>query len=82
MARVYVGERFWNVKMEGWSDCCCFIDEWLKVVEEVPLKNELYLVFTRINSKTFEIYVFDPAEVFFKKVDVDKGKSKVDAGRV
>ncbi|KAM0049425.1 putative transcription factor B3-Domain family [Helianthus debilis subsp. tardiflorus] len=49
MARVYVGQRFWNVKMEGWSDCCCFTDGWLKVVEEVPLKNEPHLVFTRID---------------------------------
>ncbi|KAF5755830.1 putative transcription factor B3-Domain family [Helianthus annuus] len=85
MARVYVGQRFWNVKMEGWSDCCCFTDGWLKVVEEVPLKNEPHLVFTRIDSKTFEISVFHPdtgTELFFKKVDMDKGKSKVDVGQV
>ncbi|MFS8024700.1 putative transcription factor B3-Domain family [Helianthus anomalus] len=41
MARVYVGQRFWNVKMEGWSNCCCFTDGWLKVVEEDKGKSKV-----------------------------------------
>ncbi|XP_022011064.1 uncharacterized protein LOC110910772 [Helianthus annuus] len=40
MARVYIGERFWNVKLEACSHCCCFKDGWRKLVEEVPLENE------------------------------------------
>ncbi|KAJ0606738.1 putative DNA-binding pseudobarrel domain superfamily, REM family [Helianthus annuus] len=85
MARVYVGQRIWNVKLEGWSDCCCFTNGWLKVVEEVLLKDEPYLVFTMIDLETFELYVFDPetgTEIVFKKVDVGKGKCKIDTEEV
>ncbi|KAJ0918717.1 putative transcription factor B3-Domain family [Helianthus annuus] len=73
MARVYVGQRFWNVKLEASSHCCCFKDGWLKLVEEVPLENEPYLVFTMIDLKTFELSVFDPesgTEMVLKKDDV------------
>ncbi|KAJ0447861.1 putative transcription factor B3-Domain family [Helianthus annuus] len=69
-------EKFWND----------FYGKYYKdEMARVPLKNEPHLVFTRIDSKTFEIPVFDPdtgTEVSFKKVDVDKGKSKVDVGQV
>ncbi|KAJ0496061.1 putative transcription factor B3-Domain family [Helianthus annuus] len=85
MARVYVGQRFWDVKLEASSECCCFKDGWLKLVEEVPLKNEPYLVFTMIDLKTFELSVFDHergTEMVFKKDDVDKGKCKIDTEKV
>ncbi|KAJ0571508.1 putative DNA-binding pseudobarrel domain superfamily, REM family [Helianthus annuus] len=73
MATIYVGERFWNVMMKGWTDGCGFTDGWLKLVEEVPIAVESWLVFTMIASKTFELSVFHPetgTKVFFKKVDV------------
>ncbi|KAJ0800004.1 putative DNA-binding pseudobarrel domain superfamily, REM family [Helianthus annuus] len=85
MARVYVGQRFWDVKLEASSECCCFKDRWLKLVEEVPLKNEPYLVFIMIDLKTFELFVFDHergTEMVFKKDDVDKGKCKIDTEKV
>ncbi|KAJ0591744.1 putative transcription factor B3-Domain family [Helianthus annuus] len=71
MARVYVGQRFWDVKLEASSECCCFKDRWLKLVEEVPLKNEPYLVFIMIDLKTFELFVFAHergTEMVFKKM--------------
>ncbi|KAF5797651.1 putative transcription factor B3-Domain family [Helianthus annuus] len=73
MATVYFGDRFWNVKMDGWSDCSCLTAAWRRVVEEVPLNDEYFLVFTSIYSKTFDVSVFDPdtgTEVFLKKVEV------------
>ncbi|KAJ0534137.1 hypothetical protein HanPSC8_Chr09g0371891 [Helianthus annuus] len=59
--------------MKGCTDGCGFTDGWLKVVEEVPLPLESWLVFTMIASKTFELFVFHPeigTEICFKKVDV------------
>ncbi|KAM0039604.1 putative transcription factor B3-Domain family [Helianthus debilis subsp. tardiflorus] len=85
MARIYIGERFWNVKLEACSHCCCFKDGWRKLVEEVPLKNEPYLVFTMLDLKTFELSVFDAetgTEIVFKKDDVGKGKCKIHAKEV
>ena len=73
MATIYVGERFWNVMMKGRTDGCRFTDGWLKLIEEVPMAVESWLVFTMIASKTFELSVFHPetgTEVSFKKADV------------
>ncbi|KAJ0801627.1 putative transcription factor B3-Domain family [Helianthus annuus] len=85
MARVYIGEGFWNVKLEACSHCCCFKDGWRKLVEEVPLENEPYLVFTMLDLKSFELSVFDAetgTEIVFKKDDVGKGKCKIHAEEV
>ncbi|MFS7992504.1 putative transcription factor B3-Domain family [Helianthus anomalus] len=60
MATVYFGERFWNVKLEEASENGCFKAGWRKVVEEVPLYSDYFLVFTRLDSKTFDVSVFDP----------------------
>ncbi|MFS7919192.1 putative transcription factor B3-Domain family [Helianthus anomalus] len=57
MATIYVGERFWNVMMKGWTGGCGFTDGWLNVIEEVLIV----------------LYVFHPetgTEVSFKKADV------------
>ena len=73
MATIYVGERFWNVMMKGWTDGCGFTDGWLKLIEEVPITVESWLVFTMIASKTFELSIFHSetgTEVSFKKADV------------
>ncbi|MFS7938020.1 hypothetical protein Hanom_Chr05g00434611 [Helianthus anomalus] len=59
--------------MKGWTDGCGFTDGWLKVIEEVPIPLESWLVFTMIASKTFELSVFHPeteTEISFKKADV------------
>ncbi|MFS7947624.1 hypothetical protein Hanom_Chr06g00550471 [Helianthus anomalus] len=73
MATIYVGERFWNVMLEGWTDGCGFTNGFLKVIEEVPIAVESWLVFTMMASKTFELSVFHPeteTEVSFKKANV------------
>ncbi|MFS7989083.1 putative transcription factor B3-Domain family [Helianthus anomalus] len=72
MAKVYFGERFWNVRLEGTSEGGYFKAGWRKVVEEVPQDNDYFLVFTRLDSKTFDVSVFDPntgTEVFLKKLN-------------
>ncbi|MFS7904570.1 hypothetical protein Hanom_Chr01g00037661 [Helianthus anomalus] len=59
--------------MKGWTNGCGFTNGWLKVVEEVPIPIESWLVFTMIASKTFELSVFHPetgTEICFKKADV------------
>ncbi|KAJ0693805.1 hypothetical protein HanPI659440_Chr15g0601451 [Helianthus annuus] len=59
--------------MKGWTGVCGFTDGWLKVVEEVPLLLESWLVFTMIASKTFELYVFHletGTKICVKKADV------------
>ncbi|KAJ0892606.1 putative transcription factor B3-Domain family [Helianthus annuus] len=60
MAKVYFGERFWNVRLEGGSDGGYFKDGWRKVVEEVPIDNDYFLVFTSLDSVSFDVSVFDP----------------------
>ncbi|KAJ0936761.1 putative DNA-binding pseudobarrel domain superfamily [Helianthus annuus] len=73
MATIYVGEMFWNVMMKGWTDGCGFTDGWSKLIEEVPIPVESWLVFTMIASKTFVLSVFHSetgTEVSFKKADV------------
>ncbi|MFS7928240.1 putative transcription factor B3-Domain family [Helianthus anomalus] len=69
---VYFGERFWNVRLEGSSEGGYFKAGWRKVVEEVPLDKDYFLVFTRLESKTFDVSVFDPdtgTKEFLKKVE-------------
>ncbi|MFS7922589.1 hypothetical protein Hanom_Chr03g00250861 [Helianthus anomalus] len=34
---LYVGDRFWNVKMEGWSDKSAFTNGWSKLIEDLAL---------------------------------------------
>ncbi|KAM0028880.1 putative transcription factor B3-Domain family [Helianthus debilis subsp. tardiflorus] len=71
--RFKFGERFWNVRLEGSSEGGYFKAGWRKVVEEVPLDSDYFLVFTRLDSKTFDVSVFDPdtgTTVFLKKVEV------------
>ncbi|MFS7931459.1 hypothetical protein Hanom_Chr04g00356221 [Helianthus anomalus] len=72
IATIYIEERFWNVTMKGWTDGCGFTDGWLKVIEEVLIPLESWLVFTMIAIETFELFVFHPTgtESFFKKADV------------
>ncbi|KAF5799948.1 putative transcription factor B3-Domain family [Helianthus annuus] len=70
MAKVYFGQRFWNVRLEGSSEGGYFKAGWGKVVEEVPLDTDYFLVFTRLDSITVDVSVFDPdtgTKVFSKK---------------
>ncbi|KAF5814820.1 putative transcription factor B3-Domain family [Helianthus annuus] len=74
MAKVYFGQRFWNVRLEGSSEGGYFKAGWSKVVEEVPLDTDYFLVFTRLDSMTFDVSVFNPdtgTEVFLKKSTAD-----------
>ncbi|KAF5769648.1 putative transcription factor B3-Domain family [Helianthus annuus] len=74
MDKVYFGERFWNVRLEGTTEGGYFKAGWRKVVEEVPLDSDYFLVFTRLDSKTFDVSVFDPdtgTKVFLKKSTAD-----------
>ncbi|MFS7910766.1 hypothetical protein Hanom_Chr02g00110061 [Helianthus anomalus] len=64
--------------IEASSHCCCFKDGWLKLVEEVPMANEPYLVFTMIDLKTFELSVFD----LESGTEMDKGKCEIDTDEV
>ncbi|KAM0041415.1 hypothetical protein Hdeb2414_s0011g00366051 [Helianthus debilis subsp. tardiflorus] len=59
--------------MKGWTDGCGFTNGWLKVVEEVPILLESWLVFTMIVFKTFELFFFHPETgtgICFKKADI------------
>ncbi|KAM0033274.1 putative transcription factor B3-Domain family [Helianthus debilis subsp. tardiflorus] len=76
MTKVYFGQRFWNVRLERSSETEAgyFKAGWSKVVEEVPLDTEYFLVFTRLDSMTFDVSVFDPdtrTEVFIIKSTTD-----------
>ncbi|KAJ0604428.1 putative transcription factor B3-Domain family [Helianthus annuus] len=74
MTKVYFGQRFWNVRLERSSEGGYFKAGWSKVVEEVPLDTEYFLVFTRLDSMTFDVSVFDPdtgTEVFIIKSTTD-----------
>ncbi|KAM0037988.1 hypothetical protein Hdeb2414_s0013g00409601 [Helianthus debilis subsp. tardiflorus] len=58
---------------KGWTDGCGFTDGWLKVIVEVPIPLESWLVLTMIASKTFELSVFHPetgTKFSFKKADI------------
>ncbi|KAJ0746768.1 putative transcription factor B3-Domain family [Helianthus annuus] len=76
MTKIYFGQRFWNVRLERSSETEAgyFKAGWSKVVEEVPLDTEYFLVFTRLDSMTFDVSVFDPdtgTEVFIIKSTTD-----------
>ncbi|KAJ0633674.1 hypothetical protein HanOQP8_Chr17g0674571 [Helianthus annuus] len=40
-ATLYVGDRYWNVKMEGWSDESAFTDGLFKPIEDLVLDSLL-----------------------------------------
>ncbi|KAF5813607.1 putative transcription factor B3-Domain family [Helianthus annuus] len=78
-ATLYVGDRFWNVKMDGWSDRIAFTDGWSKLIEDLSLDTRCNFVFTMVGYKTFELFVFNhetSSEIYFKKVKVIASEQK------
>ncbi|KAM0050352.1 putative transcription factor B3-Domain family [Helianthus debilis subsp. tardiflorus] len=56
-ATLYVGDRYWNVKMEGWSDRSAFTDGLSKLIEDLALDSLLCCL--QVGYKTFEVFVFN-----------------------
>ncbi|XP_035832991.1 ATP-dependent DNA helicase pif1-like [Helianthus annuus] len=70
---LYLGERFWNVKMEALSDKCAFTDGWSKLIRDLELDSRTTFIFTMAGYETFELSVFNHetgTQMYFKKVDV------------
>ncbi|KAJ0850486.1 putative transcription factor B3-Domain family [Helianthus annuus] len=42
-ATLYVGDRFWHVKMEAFSDKCAFTDGWSKLIRDLALDSRTTL---------------------------------------
>ncbi|KAJ0455930.1 putative transcription factor B3-Domain family [Helianthus annuus] len=72
-ATLYVGNRYWNVKMEGWPDISAFTDGFSKLIDDISLDTRYTMLFTSVGYKTFEVSIFNHltfTEIYFKKVDV------------
>ncbi|KAJ0512627.1 putative transcription factor B3-Domain family [Helianthus annuus] len=70
---LYVGDRFWNVRMDGLSDSCVFTHGWSDLVNDLVLDKRSTFVFTMARYKTFEVSVFNhqtSTEIQFKRVDL------------
>ncbi|MFS7917913.1 putative DNA-binding pseudobarrel domain superfamily [Helianthus anomalus] len=70
---LYVGDRFWNVRMDGLSDSCVFTHGCSKMVNDLALDKWSTFLFTMVGYKTFEVSVFNNqtgTENQFKKVDL------------
>ncbi|KAJ0666335.1 putative transcription factor B3-Domain family [Helianthus annuus] len=73
LATLYVGDRFWNVKMEALSDKCAFTDGWSNLIRDLALDSWTTFIFTMAGYETFELSVFNHetgTQMYFKKVDV------------
>ncbi|KAJ0603799.1 putative transcription factor B3-Domain family [Helianthus annuus] len=72
-ASLYVGDRFWNVRMDVLSDNCAFTDGWSKLIRDLSLHTRSNFIFTMAGYETFELSVFNHetgTQMYFKKVDV------------
>ena len=72
-ATLYLGDRFWNVKMEALSDKCAFLDGWSNLIRDLELDSRTTFIFTMAGYETFELSVFNHetgTQMYFKKVDV------------
>ncbi|KAM0027529.1 putative transcription factor B3-Domain family [Helianthus debilis subsp. tardiflorus] len=72
-ATLYVGNRYWNVKMEGWPDRSAFTDGLSKLINDLSLDTRSTMLFTSVGYKTFEVSIFNHligTEIYFKKVEV------------
>ncbi|KAJ0937842.1 putative transcription factor B3-Domain family [Helianthus annuus] len=72
-ATLYLGDRFWNVKMEALSDKCAFTDGWSNLIRDLELDSRTTFIFTMAGYETFELSVFNHetgTQMYFKKVDV------------
>ncbi|KAM0033424.1 putative transcription factor B3-Domain family [Helianthus debilis subsp. tardiflorus] len=72
-ATLYVGDRFWNVKMEALSDKCAFTDGWSNLIRDLALDSRTTFIFTMAGYDTFQLSIFNHqtgTQMYFKKVDV------------
>ncbi|KAJ0459105.1 putative transcription factor B3-Domain family [Helianthus annuus] len=53
-ATLYVGNMYWNVKMEGWPDRSAFTDGFSKLIDDLSLDTRSTMLFTSVGYKTFE----------------------------
>ncbi|KAJ0707686.1 putative transcription factor B3-Domain family [Helianthus annuus] len=70
---LYLGDRFWNVKMEALFDKCAFTDGWSNLIRDLELDSRTTFIFTMAGYETFELSVFNHetgTQMYFKKVDV------------
>ncbi|KAM0060423.1 putative transcription factor B3-Domain family [Helianthus debilis subsp. tardiflorus] len=56
---LYLGDRFWNVKMDGLTDSCVFTHGCSKMVNDLALDNRSIFVFSMVGNKIFELSVFN-----------------------
>ncbi|KAF5779333.1 putative transcription factor B3-Domain family [Helianthus annuus] len=55
---LYLGDRFWNVKMDGLTDSCVFTHGCSKMVNDLALDSRSIFVFSMVGNKIFELSVF------------------------
>ncbi|KAJ0485073.1 putative transcription factor B3-Domain family [Helianthus annuus] len=56
---LYLGDRFWNVKMDGLTDSCVFTHGCSKMVNDLALDSRSIFVFSMVGNKIFELSVFN-----------------------
>ncbi|KAF5818628.1 putative DNA-binding pseudobarrel domain superfamily [Helianthus annuus] len=70
---LYVGDRFWNVRMDVLSDNCAFTDGWSKLIRDLSLDIWCNFIFIMAGYETFKLSVFYHeigTQMYFKKVNV------------
>ncbi|KAJ0799817.1 putative transcription factor B3-Domain family [Helianthus annuus] len=70
---LYLGDRFWNVKMGGLTDSCVFTHGCSEMVNDLALDRRSTFVFAMARYKTFELSVFNHqagTEIQNNKVDL------------
>ncbi|KAJ0610241.1 putative transcription factor B3-Domain family [Helianthus annuus] len=56
---LYLGDRFWNVNMDGLSDRCVFSHGCSEMINELALDRRSTFVFSMHGNKVFELSVFN-----------------------
>ncbi|KAJ0511310.1 putative transcription factor B3-Domain family [Helianthus annuus] len=56
---LYLGDRFWNVKMDGLTGSCVFTHGCSKIVNDLALDSRSIFVFSMVGNKIFELSVFN-----------------------
>ncbi|XP_022010586.1 uncharacterized protein LOC110919843 [Helianthus annuus] len=56
---LYLGDRFWNVKMDGLTDSCVFTHRCSEMVNDLALDRRSIFVFSMVGNKIFELSVFN-----------------------
>ncbi|KAM0044221.1 putative transcription factor B3-Domain family [Helianthus debilis subsp. tardiflorus] len=56
---LYLGDRFWNVNMDGLTDSCVFTHGCSEMINELALDRRSTFVFSLHGNKIFELSVFN-----------------------